>query len=166
MLDILFYLNVSISFILTIYILLNRNTLNLLVTFFLLTINIALTYLIIGSGFIGITYLIIYLSATIILIVANFMHGGNIIAKEPSKGTEKNYLQEAIAIIIALIFFITASITSTSIIYNKFKNTNNTFNEIKIETIGIALMTNYIIPFEVISIILLASLVGIIIKLK
>lgn len=161
----LLYIILVTTFILSIYILLSNKTFNILISFFLLVLSVSIIYIVIGSSFIAIVYLIIYLSASLILILADIMLSKKIASKKYNLELF-GFIKKPLALIIAIIFFTLASFSNTQIIYNKFKDTNINFKEADIKTIGISLLTQHIIPFEIISLILLALLIGIIIKLK
>jgi NADH:ubiquinone oxidoreductase subunit 6 (subunit J) len=121
--------------------------------FLLCLLSIAALFVLLYAEFVAVTQILIYAGGVLIIILFGIMFTSKLAAK-PLRVENTNLFS---GLLLGLILFvlltklILANLTDLKI----FPSTPNT-----IETIGLSLMTDYALPFEVVGILLLVTLVG------
>jgi NAD(P)H-quinone oxidoreductase subunit 6 len=129
----------------------------------LVFICVALWYLILNADFLAAAQVLIYVGAVNVLIVFAIM-----LVNKPSIETNKNFSVGnilAFSVFLALFIFLTNMILniswdSISIIKTASEQTIKLNNINSIEVLGIHILTDQLLPFELLSILLLVSLAG------
>ncbi|MBB6001840.1 NADH-quinone oxidoreductase subunit J [Arcicella rosea] len=132
---------------------------SLLLTFF----GIAALYVLVGADFIAITQLLVYVGGILVLLLFGVMltnqNGNKENGKNDIIGTNTNRLIGfAVAFgLFALLFFTFAKANFVNIQSNLFESIE-TFSTT--QNIGVLLMTDFVLPFEVSGVLLMATLIG------
>lgn len=132
---------------------LNRNTIYAALSLILNFFSIAGLYLSLGAEFLTAIQILVYAGAIMVLFLFVIM----LLNMEDEKGIFKFDARRGIAFILSLAFvaemvFVFRSFGSTSV--------GGSFEFGSVESIGEKMMTEYLFPFEMISVILLAALIG------
>lgn len=125
---------------------------SLLFTFF----GVAGLYVLLNADFIAVTQIVVYIGGILVLIIFGVMLTNNIVGVDIQSGSISNIKKYTIAAIV------TFAAIALSLI---FMNTNwftsvAARTDITIEIIGQKLLTDYLIAFEVASVLLLIAIVG------
>lgn len=132
----------------------------------------AALYVLLGADFVAIAQIVIYVGGILILMIFGIMFTARpqtwSLQKAKSEKTESNQpsskshqnLGGAILGTLILASLIRLVITTPMSSYKVIQSTNNTLQHGTTHSIGLALMTEYLLPFEVIAMLLLVVLVG------
>ncbi|WP_047150803.1 NADH-quinone oxidoreductase subunit J [Aneurinibacillus tyrosinisolvens] len=123
-------------------------------------LSIAGLYVLLEAEFVGMTQILVYSGAISILMLFGIMltrHDAS--ETKERKGPFKYIVFAAIAVFFALVFFGIQSVQWPEEAADYSKQNN-------VKEIGIQMFTNYVIPFELVSVLLLVALVGAIILAK
>ncbi len=132
---------------------------SLLLTFF----GIAALYVLVGADFIAITQLLVYVGGILVLLLFGVMltnqNGNKENGKNDIIGTNTNrFIGFAVALgLFSLLFYAFAKTNFIDIQSNLFESIE-TFSTT--QNIGILLMTDFVLPFEVSGVLLMATLIG------
>jgi len=123
-------------------------------------ICIALVYLILNADFLATTQILIYVGAVNVLILFGIM-----LVNKPEYGfSQKQTIGETITLLMCIGLFVILSIGIFSTVwetsYSTLFQTENKFNFNDIKLIGDHILTDMLLPFELLSILLLITLVG------
>jgi len=114
--------------------------------------SIGVIFLLLGAEFVGWTQILIYVGAIVVLLLFGLM-----LTRAPIGRDSLDNEQRGIAFVCAAAVFG----VFTYLIWSQFGDEQIPLNEIvRTEQIGKSLFTNFILPFELVSVLLLASLVG------
>ncbi|GBD93061.1 NADH:ubiquinone oxidoreductase subunit J [bacterium BMS3Abin05] len=113
----------------------------------------AALYVYLSAGFLAVTQILIYVGGILILILFGVMmtHGIYDTAKKTAHNALSVSLLGGLAIAAVLLLIITRS-PWAPILHKPFQPTT--------QLIGAAILTNYLLPFEIISVLLLGALIG------
>lgn len=136
----------------------NRNAVYAALSLVLNFFSIAGLYLSLSAEFLAIIQIFVYAGAVMVLFLFVIM----LLNLKSEQGAWKFDLGRGAAFIVGLAFF--AEIFAVVKHFNK--PVGGDFDYGKVENIGRALMTDYLFPFEMISVVLLAALVGAILIAK
>ena len=117
-------------------------------------VGLALLYLQLGAQFVGFTQILVYVGAVAILAVFAIMMTRS---ADPAERPEASSFRLSGALIAALVFAVLAWAISSGM--RSFPASTQQ-PEVSVNQIGIALMHPYVLPLEVIGILLTAALVG------
>lgn len=118
----------------------------------------AVIFLILLAEFIAWVQVLIYVGAVIVLLLFGLM-----LTKAPIGRTALDNQQRGFAAIVAAGLF---SVTSV-VLWNAFEGKRITFGEaFSSEQLGTQLFTRFVLPFEIVSVLLLAALVGAVVLAK
>ena len=169
LMQILFYFMAFIAIASALMVASGKNLVRSIFMFFITLFALAGLYVLALADFVAITQIVIYLGGILVLILFAFMLSGketlNFIREQKSQFISAN---KVLAVLLAGLFFIALVIMITktdanNLTWIKQSIANNNVivpNAIMTDNIGINLMTTYLLPFEVISILLLMALVG------
>lgn len=152
----IFYFFGAITVLSALGILFTRNVLHATFLLMLSFFSVAGIYVLGNASFIGVTQLLIYVGGILILMVFGLM----LTTKLNGKALVTENHNRLIGVLLGTVFF---SILSYIIIFSanfEMLKSNKTLPENAVEFIGINLMSNYLIPFEIAAILLLIALIG------
>lgn len=154
--ELIFYFFGGITVLSAILILLNRNV--LYNAFFLLIsfLSVAALYVFAGADFIAVTQIMIYVGGILVLLIYGVMFTNRAQSKQGIFVGQRNVFFGAM---IGLLLFslLTFAITDSS----SLTSMNNAVQPSStVSTLGVGLMTTYLIPFELAAILLLVALIG------
>ncbi len=134
----------------------NRNAVYAALSLVLNFFSIAGLYLTLQAEFLAVVQVIVYAGAIMVLFLFVIM----LLNIEDEQGVNRFDLRRGLAFILGLAF-----VAELAVVLRSFqeKGIEGEFSYGKVEPIGEALMTNFLFPFEIISVILLAALIGAII---
>jgi NADH-quinone oxidoreductase subunit J len=162
---ILFYVLAIVAVLTGIGLLVSRNSVYAALFLVLNFATVAVFYLLLGAPFIALTQVTVYAGAIMVLFLFVIMLLG---AEKLPKGQVLPW-QRPVAIGVAVVLMIEAGfllfqrVQATAILPNPGSDLNTTET---LRTLGLALFNQYLLPFEVTSILLLVAMVGAIVLTK
>lgn len=133
---------------------------SLLSTFF----GVAAIYIYAKADFIAVAQLVVYVGGILILLLFGVMLTNKVYGKKIHTGEGNRFLGLIIAVTFCIILFTAIFRANISTIewINEARNTGNVINpnESSLTAIGVYTMTDYLLPFEVIAVILMVALLG------
>jgi len=166
---VLFYLMGFITLASAVFVAASKNLVRSVFMFFVTLLALAGLYVLALADFIAITQIVIYVGGILVLILFAFMLSGkDTLANLQQQNNRFISVSKLPALLLAVLFFIVMiNILFKTDINNlpwvkEAVNEKNTFTptDNTVNNIGINLMTTYLLPFEVISILLMMALVG------
>jgi NADH:ubiquinone oxidoreductase subunit 6 (subunit J) len=167
--QVLFYVMGFITIASALFVASTKNLVRSIFMFFITLFALAGLYVLALADFVAITQIVIYVGGILVLILFAFMLSGkealNVLQKQNSKFVSLNKLFSLVLAILFL-FVMLNVIWKTSadnlawIKQSVGLNNEISVNDTGINNIGINLMTQYLLPFEAISILLMMALVG------
>jgi NADH:ubiquinone oxidoreductase subunit 6 (subunit J) len=169
MVTIMFYVMAAIALGSGLYVAASGNLVRSVFMFFITLFALAGLYVLSLADFVAVTQVVVYVGGILVLILFAFMLSG----RENLEGMQqkKNRLlsvSKLPALLLAAAFFIVLTniflkADAKDIVWVKQAVADHqvmTPDNISINNLGISLMTNYLLPFEAISILLLMALIG------
>ncbi|MGA8265830.1 MAG: NADH-quinone oxidoreductase subunit J [Ignavibacteriaceae bacterium] len=151
--DIIFYLFGAITIVSAFFVVTTRNIIYsafyLLFTFF----GVAGLYVLLGADFVAIVQLIVYVGGILILLLFGVMLTNKITNVNIKTGTIQ-IIPAAIAVVAFMYLLI------TTLLNTAWKTTNNTVDLPSTQKLGVLLITQYAVVFELLGIVLLIALIG------
>lgn len=151
--DIIFYVFAILTIVSAGLVVFSKNIVysafSLLVTFF----SVAGIYVLLNADFIAITQLLIYVGGILVLLLFGVMLTTNVTNVELNAQTLKAIPATIIAAIVAAL--LVSTVISTKWKVNEAPPMNNT-----VKGLGELLLTKYLLPFEIASIVLLVAIIG------
>lgn len=161
--SIVFYIIALIMIVFAMMSVSSRNIMRSIVYLLFVMLGLAGVYFMLDFSFLGAVQLVVYAGGVIILYITSIM----LIERIGDSMDKPKLLQQVIA---AVITSLGAGITLFAIYSYKFNVVANVNNVTSIEDLGLAFLNygdnGYILPFEIISMLLLAALVGAIVIAK
>jgi NADH:ubiquinone oxidoreductase subunit 6 (subunit J) len=169
LITVMFYIMAMIAMGSALYVAASKNLVRSVFMFFATLFAIAGLYVLSLADFVAITQVVVYVGGILVLILFAFMLSGReslaVLAQQTNKLIAINKLP---AVLVALAFFgllvyvfLHAHIDDAAWLQEAAANQNIlTPQDVTINRLGVNLMTTYLLPFEVISILLLMALVG------
>lgn len=166
---IMFYILAAVALGSALFVASSKNLVRSVFMFFITLFALAGLYVLALADFVAITQIVIYVGGILVLILFAFMLSGretlDAIQQQKSKLINLNKLP---AIVLAALFFVVMFIVLRQADVDKLDWVKVAVAEgnvikpdgIQIENIGVNLMTGYLLPFEVISILLMIALIG------
>ncbi len=121
----------------------------LVVTF----LSVAALYVLVGAEFLAITQIMIYVGGIVVLLIFGVM----LTNKLEGKALVTSSHRPVVGVLVAIVLFVGLYSTIGAVDFTTGQAATPANN---IKTLGIGLMTNYILPFEVAAIVLLLGLIG------
>lgn len=146
-----------------------KNLVRSVFIFFITLFALAGLYVLCLADFVAITQIVIYVGGILVLILFAFMLSGRETLGTPEQINNRFIsIKKLPALLLAALFFVVllnillrAGFEKTSWIQNSILNNSLVSNDgTAINNIGINFMTTYLLPFEVISIVLMIALIG------
>lgn len=151
--NILFYVFAFVIVASAIIVVFSKNIVYSAVALFATLFGVAGVFVLLYADFLALTQILVYIGGILVLIIFGIMLTGHITdVNMPTKNLNQ---LPAVLFSIVLMGILIYTITSTV-----WKTGTVVKNEITINQIGKFLMTDYLLPFEVASIVLLVALVG------
>ena len=169
MVQVLFYFMGFIAVASAVFVAASKSLVRSIFMFFITLFALAGLYVLALADFVAITQVVIYVGGILVLILFAFMLSGketlNILQNQKSQFISDNKI---VSFLLAALFFIVlinmiikldagnlAWIKQSAMLNNTIKP-----NAVMTDNIGINLMTQYLLPFEAISILLMMALIG------
>ncbi len=153
MIDFLFYFFAGLACVSALAILLTKNVLyaacGLVVTF----LAVAAIYVLAGAEFIAITQIMIYVGGIVVLLIFGVMLTNKLKGKALVTSSHRPFL----GVLVAMVLFAGFMLVFQDIDYSAAQIAVENDN---IETLGIGLMTNYILPCEIAAVSLILGFIG------
>ncbi len=169
MVQIMFYVMGFIALASALFVAASKSLVRSVFMFFVTLMALAGLYVLALADFIAITQIVIYVGGILVLMLFAFMLSGReTLAHLQQQDNRFVNISKLPALLLAVLFFIVminilfkTDINNLSWVKNSLMQ-KNTFapNEETVNNIGVNLMTTYLLPFEVISILLMMALVG------
>ncbi len=169
LIKVMFYLLAAIAIGSAIYVAAAKNLLRSIFMFFVTLFALAGLYVLALADFVAITQIVIYVGGILVLILFGFMLSGRASLNEAlDKQNQLLNIGKLPAILLAFGFFVVMFVVLRQTDADKIDwvqtavSTGNTIKSetVLVENIGINLMTRYLLPFEVMSVLLMMALVG------
>lgn len=166
---ILFYLVASVAVIAAISVISQKNPVYSVISLIVTLVSLAIIFLLLGAQFLAAVQIIVYAGAIMVLFlfVVMLLNLGKDHAGE--EGNDKLFIQKKTAIILGGTLFVVMALVIKSSFFNGEKDiyTPEMINSIgNTELVGKLLFTDYLLPFEITSILLFAAIIGTIILAK
>lgn len=165
----LFYLMGFIALASGLFVAASKNLVRSVFMFFVTLMAIAGLYVLSIADFVAITQIVIYVGGILVLIIFAFMLSGKeTLANLQQQNSSFISISKIPALLLAVLFFVVllnvvfrSGIDDLAWVKSSIAQ-NNVFTpgDETVGNIGINLMTNYLLPFEAISILLMMALVG------
>ncbi|MES2060878.1 MAG: NADH-quinone oxidoreductase subunit J [Bacteroidota bacterium] len=166
--QIMFYVMAFITLGSALVVAMGKNLVRSIFMFFVTLFGLAGLYVLALADFVAVTQIVIYVGGILVLILFAFMLSGKealATAQQPSTPyiTLKNlpaFLLAALFLVVMLNVVFKADVNNLPWVKTAIDTKNVVPVNGSINDIGISLMTRYLLPFEVISILLMIALVG------
>lgn len=152
MTDLFIYIIGGLTVISAIYILFTDNILYAAFSLVVTLMSIAILYFLAGAEFVGVTQIMIYVGGIIVLIIFGVMLTNEQRSKAPTSGTHNKFM----AFILAAGLFVALLYAILRINFSDVTLASHS----SIKKIGVSLMNEYILPFELAAVLLLLVLIG------
>jgi NADH-quinone oxidoreductase subunit J len=167
--QIIFYLLAFITLGSAVFVAASKNLVRSIFMFFITLFSLAGIYVLALADFVAITQIVVYVGGILVLILFAFMLSGReTLNKLQEQGRLFLSTNKIISFILAALFFVVlvemiTKINPDNLVWlNKAKADNMVIQPTAnmTDSIGINLMTRYLLPFEVVSVLLMMALVG------
>jgi NADH-quinone oxidoreductase subunit J len=166
--QVLFYLMAGIAVGSALYVAATKNLVRSVFMFFVTLMAVAGLFVLCMADFVAITQVVIYVGGILVLIIFAFMLSGRETLANLQQQSKFISISKVPAFLLAGLFFIVLlniilkGNVNGLVWTEKAVLTNNviTAKDTTIDNIGVNLMSNYLLPFEAISILLMMALVG------
>ena len=164
--QILFYVLSAIALLSALLVVSLRNFVRSIFLFFLTLFTMAGLFVFALADFVAITQLVIYVGGVLVLMIFAFLLSNRELLNNPDVKSKPGFLHYVPGILASLIFFGILVLVFSNLHPEELKwikeAENNTLKptDNTIHYIGINIMTRYLLPFEVVSVLLLMALIG------
>lgn len=155
----LFYLFAFVIIVSAIMVVSLRNIFHCALMLILCLFSVAAIYVLLQADFIAAVQVLIYVGAIAVLMIFAVMLTSRITSKVIQQQNE----QVPVALIVAAVFVIVALYATAKSVWNLH---DAAVPAESVKTLGELLLTTYVLPFEIVSVVLLAALVGAIVIAK
>jgi NADH:ubiquinone oxidoreductase subunit 6 (subunit J) len=150
---VLFYIFALMSVASALYVVMSRNIVRTAVGLLFTLIGVAGLYFLLNAEFIAAVQLVVYAGGTLILIVFGVM----LTSKSPFSRFEPKLAEVMLAMSFGLVLLIALI---AAIVRAKFNSQMIDAGYYPLETLGQALLGDFLVPFEVVSVLLLVVMIG------
>lgn len=166
---ILFYLVGSVALISAVSVILQKNPVYSVISLIVTLVSLAVVFLLLNAQFLAAVQIIVYAGAIMVLFlfVIMLLNLGNDNAGE--EGRDKLFIQKKSGVLLGGTLFVIIGMVIKSSYFKGQKGiyTADVVNEIgNTELVGKLLFTDYLLPFEITSVLLFAAIIGTIILTK
>lgn len=167
--SVMFYLMAAIALGSALYVAGSKNLVRSVFMFFITLFALAGLYVLCLADFVAITQVVVYVGGILVLILFAFMLSGReLLAGLEQQNNRLISINKLPALLLSALFFIVlvnvfikAKVDALGWIQQSVEQHNViTPTDVTINNLGVNLMTNYLLPFEAISILLLMALAG------
>jgi NADH:ubiquinone oxidoreductase subunit 6 (subunit J) len=167
--QLIFYLLGAITLGSAVFVAASKNLVRSIFMFFITLLSLAGLYVLALADFVAITQIIVYVGGILVLILFAFMLSGReTLSTLQQQGKSFLSANKIVSFILAAVFFVVlvemiAKISPDNLLWINKAKVNNTVIQPTAnmtDNIGINLMTRYLLPFEVVSVLLMMALVG------
>ena len=152
MIDFIFIILAIITALSSIYVVTSKNLVRSAVALFFTLFGMAGFYVMLYADFVAGAQILIYVGGVLVLIIFGVM----LTNKMDKPSIANSSLNQIVAGIVSIVFFMVQAIV---ILTTPWENDGVVLDE-TVKEIGRMLMKEYILPFEIVSILLLAALIG------
>jgi NADH-quinone oxidoreductase subunit J len=149
----LFYLFAFIIIVSAILVVTLRNIFHSALMLILCLFAVAALYLLLRADFMAAVQVLLYVGAVAVLMIFAIM----LTSKITSRVIRQQNEQVPVALIVTAVFIVVALIGLGKTVWNI---QNRSVPAESVKTLGELLMTTYVVPFEIVSVVLLAALIG------
>ncbi|MGV3703887.1 MAG: NADH-quinone oxidoreductase subunit J [Arcticibacter sp.] len=165
--QLVFYILAAMVLISAFMVVFNRNMVRSIFLFFVTLFSMSGLFVYALADFVAVTQLVVYVGGMLVLMIFAFLLSSKTILNTSTvHRTSLIGLHHVPGLLISLVFFLILFVTiyqanpdEISWIRNAGKNTI-TVSDNTIHAIGINLMTRYLVPFEIVSVLLMMALIG------
>jgi NADH-quinone oxidoreductase subunit J len=158
--DILFYVFAAITLASAAVVVFSKNVMHSAFSLLFTLFGIAAFYVLLSADFLAVSQIMIYIGGILVLIIFGVMLTSRITGVEFKSGLSGK-VQTTISLALAAIVAVTLSIVySTSEWFTKEITTEQIASSNSLKGLGVELMTDYLVAFEVASVLLTIALVG------
>ncbi|MBX7240651.1 MAG: NADH-quinone oxidoreductase subunit J [Bacteroidia bacterium] len=158
--EIVFYLFLGITLLAGIFMAVTRNLMHAALSLFIVLFGVAALFVFAGADFPAVSQLILYIGGVLVLIIFGVMLTQRKLNEPPLTGITQPFWGIAIPVVMMMlmggIFFLKDWENSTWILESQ----NTLQMKDSVNQLGVQTLTNYLVPFEVLSVLLLIALVG------
>jgi NADH:ubiquinone oxidoreductase subunit 6 (subunit J) len=160
--NVIFYFFAALTIVSAAYILFTKNVLYAAFALFTALLGVSAIYVFAGADFLAITQILIYVGGILILILFGIMLTNRIAGQQYVLTGNRSLLLGVFAGLSLFILLITGIVRANFSGMEWIQATSKTKQEASstIEVIGKNLMTDFILPFEVVALILMVALMG------
>jgi NADH-quinone oxidoreductase subunit J len=134
------------------YLALTKNIVHAAYSFFIVLLNIAIFYLYLNAEFIAVSHLMVYIGGILIVIIFGVMLTKNYANADQNVGFFSLMAALMVCFTIAVLLIISVNRLAFPMVVNN--------TAISIQDIGYLLLTNYVLPFEASTVLLMIALMG------
>lgn len=162
LIEVLFYVFAAIALASGLFILLTRNVIYAAFSLILTFLSMAALFVLAGADFIAVVQIIVYAGGILVLMIFGVMLTTRLSGQKIMTATGNRWLGMGLVVgLFAILFSIFLRVKISSIAWIKeVTDKGETQIEGTVETIGIRLMSDYMLPFELAAILLLIALMG------
>ncbi len=150
---VLFYIFAGISAISALGVVISRNIVRTAVFLLFTLVGVAGLYFLLNAEFLAAVQLVVYAGGTLILIIFGVM----LTSKSPFSRFEPKAVEVVIAISVASVIFFALVLAITR---TKFAVNPTDFTAYPIDKLGQTLLGDFLVPFEIVSVLLLVVMIG------
>jgi NADH:ubiquinone oxidoreductase subunit 6 (subunit J) len=158
----IFYFFAGLTIVSGLFILLTKNVLHAVLSLLAVFIGVSAMYVFAGADFLAVTQLVIYVGGVLILMLFGVMLTNRETGAVYPVSKNKYFLAGIVSGVLVLIILVFLFIKNETVFLSgSGKTTADTIHtESTVRTIGISIMSEYIVAFEVAGILLLMALIG------
>lgn len=134
------------------FILFTKNVLYAAFSLVLTFLSVAAIYVIAHAEFVAVTQIMIYVGGIVVLIIFGVMLTNKLADKKPISGSHNKFMAFVIALSIFVMLIYTIGQINFPLITKAL--------EPNLKTLGVGLMSDYLLPFEIAAVLLLIALIG------
>jgi NADH:ubiquinone oxidoreductase subunit 6 (subunit J) len=159
MMNLVFYFFAFILIASALYAVASKNLIRSVFALFLSFFSVSGILVFAHSDFLAVTQILVYVGGILVVMLFGIMLSNRNVLDLIKNTTIKRNVSanQILSLILVSCFLIILSVTISNIEWNKMLTDRSAST---IESVGVNLMTTYLLPFEIISIVLLAALIG------
>lgn len=161
MVQIIFYIFAAITVLSALVVLFTKNVLYAAFALMLTLLSVAAVYVFAAADFIAVTQLMVYVGGILVLMVFGLMLTNRLSDQAVVSGTHNKFAGYTLGLsLFALLTYAIVKVNFTALDWIQEAQAGQGSIQSTITPLGIRLMSDYVLPFEVIAILLLLALIG------